>query len=118
MNQAWLDARQLVAANWQRTAGVADELVRRSHSNGETIACHIVLTPKDLSRLFADADRHVTPCLPRLSTKSVTVEPRGTDVTEPCQGIELWFNDPTGSKSCWMGGSMGDQATLRPQATP
>ena len=54
MNQAWLDARQLVGANWQRMAAIADELVGRSHRNGQTIACHIVLTSKDLSRLFSD----------------------------------------------------------------
>jgi hypothetical protein len=55
MHQAWLAARQLIAANWQRVAAIADELVGRSHSNGQTIACHVVLTPTDLSRLFPAA---------------------------------------------------------------
>lgn len=39
MNRAGLDARQLVASNWQKMAAIADELVRRSHRNGETVAC-------------------------------------------------------------------------------
>lgn len=54
MNKSWLDARQLVAANWQRMTAIADELVRRSHRSDQPIACHIVLTPRDLSRLFSD----------------------------------------------------------------
>jgi hypothetical protein len=54
MNHAWLDARQLVAANWHRLTAIADELVGRSHRNGQTIACHILLTSKELSRLFSD----------------------------------------------------------------
>ena len=54
MERAWHDARQLVVANWLRLAAIADELVRLSHPHGETVACHILLTPKDLSqRLLA-----------------------------------------------------------------
>lgn len=55
MRQAWLDARQLVTANWQRMAAIADELVRCSHQNGEAIGYRILLTPKDLARLFSGA---------------------------------------------------------------
>ena len=52
MEGAWLEARQLVAANWQRMAAIADELVRRCQQDGEIVVCHIVLTPKDLSQLL------------------------------------------------------------------
>jgi len=53
MERAWHDARQLVVANWQHMTAIADELVRRCHRNGEMVACHIVLTPKELSQLLA-----------------------------------------------------------------
>jgi hypothetical protein len=50
MEYAWHDARQLIVANWLRMAAIADELVRLSHPHGETVECHILLTPKDLSQ--------------------------------------------------------------------
>lgn len=56
MNRAWLEARQIVAANWRGMAAIADELVRPSHRNGETVACHTVLTTKDLAQLFSEAE--------------------------------------------------------------
>jgi hypothetical protein len=52
MRQAWSDARQVVAANWNTLTTIADELVRLSHPDGETVACHIELTPQDLARLL------------------------------------------------------------------
>jgi hypothetical protein len=55
MEQAWHEARELIVANWITMAAIADELVRRSHPNGETVECHIVLTPKDLSELLPTA---------------------------------------------------------------
>jgi hypothetical protein len=56
MARAWNDARQVLVANWHRMTTIADELVRLSHPNGETVACHIVLTPKELSLLFPVGD--------------------------------------------------------------
>jgi len=53
MERAWHDARRVVEANWRRMTAIADELMRLSHPNGDTTACHIVLTPQDLSRLFS-----------------------------------------------------------------
>ena len=55
MERAWHDARQVVVANWPRLVAVADELVRRSQRDGEIVACHIVLTPHDLSQLLSPA---------------------------------------------------------------
>jgi hypothetical protein len=52
MGQAWNDARQIVTANWASLTTIADELVRRSHPHGETVACLIALTPQDLSKLL------------------------------------------------------------------
>jgi hypothetical protein len=52
MEQAWYDARRLVVANWSQMAVIADELVRLSHRNGETVACHVLLRPEDLSQLL------------------------------------------------------------------
>ena len=52
MEQAWNDARQLIIANRTTLATISDELMRRSHPNGETLACHIMLTQQDLSRLL------------------------------------------------------------------
>lgn len=52
MERAWHDARQLVVANWLRMTAIADELVRLSHPGGETVSCHILLTPKALSQLL------------------------------------------------------------------
>jgi hypothetical protein len=53
MGRAWHEARQLVVANWPRMTTVADELVRLTQRDGETVACNIVLTRRDLSRLLA-----------------------------------------------------------------
>jgi hypothetical protein len=52
MAHAWHDARQVVMTNWQQMTTIADELVRLSQPDGETVACHIVLTPEDLSLLL------------------------------------------------------------------
>jgi hypothetical protein len=57
MEQAWHEARELVVANWMRMAAIADELVRLSHRNGETVACRIVLTLQDLSQLLPAGDK-------------------------------------------------------------
>lgn len=57
MSKAWLDARQLVAANWQRMGTIGDELVRRSHSNGKAIDCQILLSAKEIAQLLAAAKR-------------------------------------------------------------
>lgn len=53
MAQAWLQAREVVASNWQRMAAIADELVRRCHPGGELVASHIELAPEEVARLVA-----------------------------------------------------------------
>lgn len=55
MAEAWLEARDIVASNWQRMAAIADELVRRCHSTGELVASHIELAPEEVARLVASA---------------------------------------------------------------
>jgi hypothetical protein len=55
MARAWLQARELVASNWQRMAAIADELVRRCHPEGELVASHVELAPEEVARLVASA---------------------------------------------------------------
>lgn len=55
MAQAWLQARDIVASNWQRMAAIADEIVRRCHPAGELVPSHVELAPEEVARLIASA---------------------------------------------------------------
>jgi hypothetical protein len=55
MARAWLQARDIVASNWQKMAALADEIVRRCHPQGELVPSHIELAPEEVARLFASA---------------------------------------------------------------
>lgn len=57
MEQAWLQARQIVSSRWPQMAAIADELVRRCHPSGALATSHIELSPEEVARIIAGVDQ-------------------------------------------------------------